>query len=257
MRINALRLFLACALPLAAACGQQKPPASSGPPPNAKIVDAATAGNISGRVTIEGAVPENPPIKLSGDPYCVGKNPNGATFEYFVVKDGGLENVFVYVSDKLDYYFEVPTAVVELDQQDCRYKPHVVGVRAGQRLAIKNSDDTLHNVHALPNANGEWNRGQAFKGMVDEKIFTARDVTVPFKCDVHSWMHAFVGVMDHPYYGVTRDGGKFELKGLPAGTYTIEAWHEKLGTQKQTVTLGEKESKEITFTFKSPAAGTN
>ena len=97
--------------------------------------------------------------------------------------------------------------MIELDQQDCRYKPHVVGVRAGQRLAIRNNDDTLHNVHALPNANGEWNRGQAFKGMVDEKIFTARDVMVPFKCDVHSWMHAFVGVMDHPYYAVTRDGG--------------------------------------------------
>jgi hypothetical protein len=92
--------------------------------------------------------------------------------------------------------------------------------------------------------------------MVDEKVFTAREVMVPFKCDVHNWMNAFVGVMEHPYYAVTRDGGKFELKNLPAGTYTVAAWHEKLGSQTQSVTLAEKESKEITFTFKA-AAGAN
>jgi galactose mutarotase-like enzyme len=93
--------------------------------------------------------------------------------------------------------------------------------------------------------------------MSNEKIFTAREVMVPFKCDVHNWMYAYVGVMDHPYFAVTRDGGKFELKNLPAGTYTVEAWHEKLGTQTQSVTIGEKQSREITFTFKAPAAGTD
>jgi hypothetical protein len=93
--------------------------------------------------------------------------------------------------------------------------------------------------------------------MSNEKVFTAREVMVPFKCDVHNWMHAYVGVLDHPYFGVTRDGGKFELKNLPAGTYTVEAWHEKLGTQRQSVTIGEKQSTAITFTFKAPAPGTD
>jgi plastocyanin len=257
MQINALRPGVAVAiLLLTAACSKEKQAAPSGPPPNAKVVDESKAGNVSGRVTIEGPVPTNPPIKMSADPYCMRENPNGATFENFVVNNGSLENVFVYVKDTFDYYFEVPTTPVKLDQKGCHYLPHVLGVRAGQPLAISNSDDTMHNVHALPNANSEWNRGQALKNMVDEMIFTAREVMVPFKCDVHNWMHAYVGVMDHPYYAVTHDGGKFELKRLPAGTYTVEAWHEKLGTQTQSVTIGEKESKDITFTFKASATGT-
>ena len=258
MRMNASRPTAAVAiLCLAVACSQDKQAAPSGPPPNAKVVDESKAGNLSGRVTVEGAVPSNPPIKMSADPYCLRENPNGAMFENFVVNNGGLENVFVYVKDGLgDYYFEVPTQPVKLDQKRCHYSPHVLGVRAGQTLAISNSDETLHNVHALPDVNSEWNKGQPLKSMVDEKIFTAREVMVPFKCDVHNWMQAFVGVMDHPYYAITRDGGTFELKHVPAGTYTVEAWHEKLGTQAQTVTLGEKESKEITFTFKPSGAAT-
>jgi plastocyanin len=257
MAVNGLRRFVGCAAIVVAACSNEKQAPPSGPPPNAKVVDESKAGSVSGRVTIEGAVPPNPRIQMSADPYCAAQNPNGATFENYVVDNGGLENVFVYVSDKLDYYFAVPTTPVKLDQKGCHYSPHVLGVRAGQTLAISNSDDTLHNVHALANANSEWNKGQALKNMVDEKVFTAREVMVPFKCDVHNWMHAYVGVMDHPYYAVTQDGGKFELKHLPAGTYTVAAWHEKLGTQTQSVTIGENETKDISFTFKAPAAGTN
>jgi plastocyanin len=257
MRVNNLRLSLTCALLLAVTgCGGQKEAVPGGPPPDAKVVDQTKTGSVAGRVTIEGEVPANPPIKMSADPYCQEQNPNGASFENFVAKDGGLENVFVYVTDKFDYYFEVPPTAVKLDQKACHYTPHVLGVRVGQTLAISNSDDTLHNVHAVPSTNAEWNKGQALKNMVDEKVFTAREVMVPFKCDVHNWMQAYVGVMDHPYYAVTQDGGKFELKNLPAGTYTVAAWHEKLGSQTQSVTVGEKESKEITFTFKA-AAGAN
>lgn len=238
----------------AAACGGQKQAAPSGPPPNAKRVDMATAGKVTGRVMLDGAAPANPPITMTSDPVCISQNPNGATFESFVVDNGALENVFVYVKDGLgDYYFDVPADPVKLDQHGCRYVPHVLGVRAGQPLAISNSDDTLHNVHALPNTNPEFNKGQQLKGMVDTKTFAAREVMVPFKCDVHGWMHAYVGVLDHPYFAVTHDGGRFELKNLPAGTYTVEAWHEKLGTLTQRVTIAPKESKEITFTFKAPA----
>jgi plastocyanin len=246
-------------LVLAAACsGQKQAAAGGGPPANAKRVDESKAGNVGGRVMIEGAVPTNPQVKMSADPYCLHDNPNGATLENFVLNNGGLENVFVYVKDGLgNYYFDVPTEPVKLDQRGCTYHPHVVGIRAGQKLAISNSDDTMHNVHAMPNANTQWNVPQALKNMVSETVFPAREVMVPFKCDVHNWMHAYVGVMDHPYFAVTHDGGKFELKNVPAGTYTIEVWHEKLGAQTQSVTLGEKESKDITFTFKAPSPGTN
>src|SRR6187549_1272315 len=153
MVLKGLRCFFGCAaLVMAASCSGEKQAAPSGPPANAKIVDQSKAANVSGRVTIEGSVPANPPVKMSSDPYCTEQNPKGATFENFVVDDGGLENVFVYVTDKLDYYFEVPTTPVKLDQKGCHYTPHVLGVRAGQTLAISNSDDTLHNVHALPTA---------------------------------------------------------------------------------------------------------
>jgi plastocyanin len=257
--MNCLRSLVALALVgLSAGCGGSKEPAASGPPANAKRVDASTAGSLAGRVVLDGVPPANPPVKLEADPYCISQNPKGATFENFVVTNGGLENVFVYVKDGLDnYYFEVPTDAVKLDQQGCRYHPHVLGIRAGQPLEIVNSDETMHNVHAMPNANREFNLGQAVQHQANRRTFTAKEIMVPFKCDVHSWMHAFIGVIDHPYFAVTHDGGKFELKDLPAGTYTVEAWHEKLGTQTQKVTVGAKQAVEITFTFKAPSAAGN
>jgi plastocyanin len=259
MPLNHLRPLVAVAvLTIAAACGGSTPPASSGPPPDAKRVDVSTAGTLTGRVVLDGPVPANPPIKMSADPYCIQQNPNGATLENYVVDNGGLENVFVYVKDGLGkYYFDTPAEAVTLDQQGCRYRPHVLGVQTGQKFVITNSDDTFHNVHALAHANREFNAAQQVKKMTTEKVFTAREVMVPFKCEVHGWMHAYAGVLDHPYFAVTHDSGRFELKNVPAGTYTIEAWHEKLGTQTQSVTLGEKESKPLTFTFKAPAATAN
>lgn len=243
---------------ISAACGGSKPSAPAGPPPGALRVDESKAGRLTGRVVVEGALPSNPPVRLAADPYCEKQNPNGAAFENFVVDNGGLENVFVYVKDGLGkYYFDTPTASVKLDQQGCRYQPHVLGVRVGQPLEIVNSDETMHNVHAMAASNREFNMGQAVQHQANKRTFTAREVMVPFKCDVHNWMHAFVGVLDHPYFAVTHDGGAFELKNLPAGTYTIEAWHEKLGTQTQSVTLAEKQSAEITFTFKAPAPAGN
>ena len=113
-----------------------------------------------------------------------------------------------------------------------------------------NSDDTLHNVHAMPKANREFNRGQGLKGIKSTTTFTTPEVMLPFKCDVHKWMNAWVGVLEHPFYAISGKGGTFALAGLPPGTYTIEAWHEKLGTQTQMVTIGAKESKTITFAFK-------
>ena len=172
-----------------------------------------------------------------------------------VVENGGLNNVFVYVKDGLGkYYFDVPAQAVTVDQQGCRYRPHVFGVRAGQPIEIINSDPTLHNVNAVASVNRGFNFGQPMQGMKNTATFTAPEVMVRIKCDVHGWMSAYAGVLDHPYFAVTSSGGKFELKNVPAGTYTVEAWHEKLGAQTQNVTLAEKDSKELSFTFKgSPA----
>ena len=243
-----------CALALAiaaAACGGKKDAGTAGPPPDAKRVDPATAGSIAGRVAFAGTPPASTPISVTADRICAEQHPGGIAPEEVVVDNGALENVFVYVKDGLDgYYFDVPSEAVKLDQRGCRYVPHVTGVRVGQPLTISNSDDTAHNVHALPAANEGFNRGQALKNMASTKVFTKPEVMIPFRCDMHPWMHAYVGVVDHPYFAVTSNGGRFELKNLPPGTYTIEAWHEKLGTQTQQVTIATNQSTEIAFTFK-------
>jgi plastocyanin len=256
MRVNSLRSYCPAAIVvafLAGGCGGGQPaPASNTPPPNAKRVDESKAGQIAGRVLFEGPAPENPPIKMASDPVCIRENTNGKTFETVLVNNRGLDNVFVYVKDGLgNYYFDTPTEPVRLDQSGCRYTPHVFGVRVGQPLEISNSDATMHNVHAIGNVNQEFNFGQHVKGQKNTRTFTAREVMVTFKCNVHPWMHAYAGVLDHPYFAVATGGGKFELKNVPAGTYTVEAWHEKLGAQTQSVTLGEKEAKEISFTFRA------
>jgi plastocyanin len=214
-----------------------------------KRVDPATAATLTGTVAFEGTPPQNATINMASDPGC-GSTP--VTSEAILVDNGGLQNVFVYIKDDLgsQYAFEVPTEPVKLDQKGCHYVPHVVGVRATQPLEIVNSDSTLHNVHGMPETNREFNVGQPVAGMKNAVTFTAPEVLIRFKCDVHSWMHAYIGVVDHPYFAVTGSGGKFELKTIPPGTYTIEAVHEKLGRQTQTVTLGDRDAKTITFTFK-------
>jgi len=249
-----LRVFavLISVVVLISGCGgpEQAPAATA--PPNAKRVDESKAGNVAGRIMFEGTLPANEVIPMASDPVCARENSGGVTFDTVVVNNGGLDNVFVYVKDGLGgYYFDVPTEAVALDQKGCRYTPHVFGLRVGQPLEIVNSDATMHNVHAMPTVNREFNFSQHVPGMKERKTFTAREVMVRFKCDVHGWMSAYAGVLDHPYFAVTANGGQFQLKGLPAGTYTVEAWHEKFGTSSQSVTLGEKDDHNITFTFKA------
>ncbi|MBZ5560626.1 MAG: carboxypeptidase regulatory-like domain-containing protein [Acidobacteriia bacterium] len=222
-------------------------------------VDPATAGSVKGTVTVDGAVPKNDAIKMNADPVCVKANTSPQFQEtYMVGADGkSLGNVFVYVKDGLgNYSYDPPTGEATIDQKDCRYHPHVFGMRVGQTLTIVNSDPTLHNIHAMPKGNAEFNNGQPIQGMKMTHTFSAKEVMVPFKCDVHGWMNAYVGVLDHPYFAISDKDGKFDISNLPPGTYTLEAWHEKLGTTTQSVTIGPKESKDVTFTFKAPAAAT-
>jgi plastocyanin len=248
-----------CALTVTIACGGGSSSSESGAPktsgaPGGKRVDTGTAGRITGRVVFEGKAVSAGTLNTSSDPKC-GTSGSTVRDESVVIDNGGLENVFIYVKDGLsEYAFDVPTEPVELDQDGCAYVPHVLGVRVGQPLRVLNSDSTAHNVHAAASVNEQVNTGQPFKSMTYTHSFTRPEVMVPFKCDIHPWMLAWVGVVDHPYFAVSGNGGKFELKDLPPGTYTVEAWHEKFGTRTQKVALGEKEAKELTFTFGSPAA---
>jgi len=219
-------------------------------------VDSATAGSVMGMVSQDGTAPKNEPIRMNADPVCVKQASGTQLQETFVMGEvNTLGNVFVYVKDGLgNYTYDAPTGSLTLDQKGCRYRPHVFGIRVGQPLDILNSDPTLHNVHATPANNTEFNNGQPIQGMKMTHAFTSPEVMLPFKCDVHGWMSAYVGVLDHPYFAVTAEDGKFELPGLPPGTYTIEAWHERLGTLTQSVTIGASETGEANFRFQAPGA---
>lgn len=257
MHMNKLRLYRALGAAMVAVClsacgGEDTPAAPAGPPPDAKRVDESKAGRVAGRVLIEGSVPAAQPVKMHSDSVCMQAEGTAGAIESVAVHDGGIDNVFVYVKDGLgNYYFETPTEPVKVDQKGCRYQPQVFGVRVGQPVEFINSDPTAHNVHAAADVNRGFNFTQRMAGMRDRRTFNAREVMVHVKCDVHTWMNAYAGVLDHPYFAVTTNGGRFELKNVPAGTYTVEAWHEKLGTQTQQVTLGENESRELTFTFRA------
>jgi len=138
-----------------------------------------------------------------------------------------------------------------LDQRGCKYMPHVFGAQVGQPVRIINSDGTLHNVHAVPKENTEFNFGQPLKGMESTQTFTKGEIMVPFRCDVHGWMSAYGGIVPHPFFAVTKNDGSFEIKGLPAGTYTIETWHERFGLQTQTVTVDGTAAGKADFNYKA------
>ena len=239
----------AALLAAAAACGGAPEPPSSAPPVIENPVDPATAGSVTGTVMVTGTVPPGDPINMGSDPYCEGQA-KLTTADVVAGGGGTLQNVFIYVKEGLgDRRFPVPTTPVVLDQKGCQYAPRVLGIQTGQTLEIHNSDSTLHNMHASPEHNQEFNKALGQQGLNHTHTFSTAEVMVPFKCDVHRWMRAWVGVLDHPFHAVTGADGSFSLKGLPPGTYTIEAWHEKLGRQTQSVTIGASESKPVAFTF--------
>ncbi len=165
--------------------------------------------------------------------------------------DNGLQNVFIYVKEGLPpRLYPVPSTPVVLDQQKCRYVPRVVGLQVGQSLTIRNSDPLLHNVRAEALINQPFDLGTPIQGMEVTRTFSTREVMVPFNCNVHAWMNAYVGAVEHPHFAVTDENGRFSIPQLPAGTLTLEIWHERLGTQTQQVTVAPKDTKEVAFTYK-------
>ena len=223
-------------------------------PAAATSPDPASLGTVRGTVVVEGTIPPAEIIRLDGDPKCVAlAGGEDRRTEYFVIGDGTrLQNAFVYVKDGVPArMYQIPTQPVVLDQQKCRYVPRVIGMQVGQQLIIKNSDPLLHNVRAESAINEPFDVGTPVQGVEVKRTFVTREVMVPFKCNVHAWMTAYVGVIEHPYFAVSDNSGRFSLPPLPPGNYTIEVWHERLGTQTQQVTVSAKETQDVTFTLQA------
>lgn len=211
--------------------------------------DMSKAVEVSGVVEFVGEVPEPERMEVAGDPYC-GKGERLTSFEIqnVQVQDGKLADAFVYVSRGLEgLRFEMPTDSALLDQQGCRYYPHVQGVRVNQPIIIRNSDPTIHNVHARPEENDQFNIGQTDQSE-DVRTFEYPEVMIPVTCDVHGWMKSWIAVLDHPAYATTGTGGTFSFR-VPPGEYEVTAWHERLGTSVQTITVAEGEPVSLRFVF--------
>jgi plastocyanin len=244
-----------CALAISG-CSKKAAEQPQQPPPPTAVVDAATAGDITGTVRLEGDAPKFRPIDMSAEPACVKENPKGLIPPIIVTGEhGALANVAVYIKSGLGRYkYDVPQTPVVLDQKGCMYVPRVLALRVGQPLEVRNEDPTVHNIHVMARVNRSWNRSEEPGDPPFTEKFDHPEMYIPISCNVHPWMRAFLFVFDNPYYDVTAQTGDFSLKGLPPGTYTIEAWQEFYGLQDQTVTLGSKETKSISFVFKAPAA---
>jgi len=212
------------------------------------------AASISGTIKYEGEVPKFNEIKMDADPICLTHHTAPVYPQSLVLGEGNtMANVFVYVKGGLaKKTYPVPSEPLVIDQNGCQYTPHVAGVMVGQTVKILNPDGTLHNVHALCKVNQEFNMAMPKFRAETTKVFDKEEFMFSIKCDVHPWMSGWLSVMAHPFFATTKTDGKFKIDNLPAGTYEIEAWHEKLGTQKASVSVTGDETKEISFTFAKP-----
>jgi len=238
------------------ACGgspatSDKAAATKTPAVPATIVDPATAGMIEGTITFDGVPPADKVIDTKADPTCGRAHTTPLYTQTAVVTDGKVRWAFVRISGGLEgKNFGVPTEPVVMDQQGCVYVPHVAGVVAGQTVRVVNSDETLHNVNAVCSSNKRFNMAMPIKGMTQDKTFGTAEM-VHFKCDVHPWMSAYVGVCDNPFFAVSDEAGHFAIRNVPPGDYTLEIWHETFGKQTMPVTLLPSGTARADFTFKA------
>ena len=211
---------------------------------------APQGGSVTGTVKFTGTPPANPKVDMSEEAACKGKY---TTDPVVAVSSGNLQNVLVYVKSGLPagQKFTAPATPVVVDQEGCLYHPRTLAVMTGQTLEIRNSDPVLHNIKVVAKKNRGFNISQPTKGMKTNRTFTAQEIAIPVACNVHGWMHANLNVFAHPFFAVTGADGSFSIKGLPAGTYEVEAWHEKLGTQTLSVTVPATGSASANFTFKA------
>ena len=230
----------------------EAPAAKSAPAPVYFHVDAATAGTITGTIHYVGKRPAPKVIDMSEEPACVAAHHGKAYDESLVVnRHGDLANAFVYVKSGLEgKTFAIPPTPVVIDQSGCWFRPRVSGIQVGQILKVINSDPVTHNIHPMAEVNRAWNHSQGAGDPPIERKFSKPEIMIPVKCNIHSWMHAFIGVLDNPYFAVSADNGSYEIKNLPPGTYTVGVWQEKLGTQEQQVTVDPNGNAHANFTFK-------
>ena len=209
-------------------------------------IDPSTAATIIGTVSFDGVPPKAKPIDMSSDPGCKGQTGS----EQVVVDNGHLANVLVYVKDGLGgKSFAPPQQVVTVKQQGCRYVPHMAAVMVGQPVKFEDNDLTLHNIHAMPKQNPQWNQSQMPNSPPLTKSFASPELMVAVKCNQHPWMFMYLNVLSNPFFAVTGSDGSFRLQGLPPGTYTIAAVQEKYGEKTQTITVGAKDEKAVNFTY--------
>lgn len=216
-------------------------------------VDPSTATTITGTVRVTGKVTMMPKrIDMSEDPACVAAHKGGAVDESVMVgRAGGVANGFVWVKSGLEgKTFAVPATPVTIDQKGCWFTPRVMGIQVGQELTVVNSDPVTHNIHPMAEVNREWNHSQGPGDKPLERKFLKPEVMIKIKCNIHSWMHAYLGVVDSPYFSVTGADGAFVIKNLPPGKYVVGVWTEALGTEEQTVTTEPGKAAVVDFKLK-------
>jgi hypothetical protein len=252
-----LVLCICCIVAMPIGCSR-KPSAAPAPSAAAEPavsyfkVDGATAGSITGTVRYSGKKPARKLIDMCEDPACVEAHHGKAFDESLVVgANGALANAFIYVKAGLEgKHFEVPAIPVTIDQSGCWFRPRILGIQTNQILQVTNSDPVTHNIHPMAEMNREWNHSQGPGDAPLSRKFVKPEVMIPVKCNIHSWMHAYIGVVDNPYFAVSKEDGSFEIKNLPPGTYTLAIWQERLGTQEQQVTVSPRNDTVTNFTLK-------
>jgi plastocyanin len=214
-------------------------------------VNASGESEVKGTVKFAGTAPKPTRVDMSDDPKCAKLHPGGASVASIVTDaKGGLDETVVYVSAGAPAQnFDPPAQPVTLQQKGCLYEPRVIAVQAGQKIDVVNADTTTHNIHPIPKNNREWNKSQP-PGVPIEESFAREEIAIPVKCNVHPWMKGYIAVFKNPYFAVTGKDGSFDIKGLPPGTYTFQAWHEGLDPVSQQITVGSGETKSMDFTMK-------
>ncbi len=231
------------------------PAAPSGGTPDAPAAQRSAAAPVfgtavvSGRVRFEGDAPPQKKFEMQGDRFCVQHGRTEVAPRFQVGAEGGLPFTFVYIKRGIDAKYPAPAEAKVLDQSGCQYEPHVFGIQTGQTLTITNSDATAHNVNSVATKNERFNFAQPQAGMRKDVTFDRQEIMLKFKCDVHGWMDAYAGVLNHPFYAVTDADGQFEITRLPAGTYQVEAWHELYGTRTADVTVEEDAAQRVEIVF--------
>ncbi len=221
-------------------------------PPEYFQVDPSTAATVRGRVSFHGAPPAAATISMDADAGCQAANAGHTVTDPSVLvgKDGGVANVFVYIRSGLEgKRFNPPETPVVLDQKGCMFMPRVLGIQAGQPLDLKNADGVSHNIHPLASNNFEWNQEQPPHAAEAEHKFARTEVMIPVKCNIHAWMRAYIGVLEHPYFAVTARDGTFEIPNLPPGDYVLAVWHEKFGAHEQPIHVAPAGSAAVDFIY--------